>query len=211
MNNNLLISFHNICVKKNNEDVLKHVNFVLNKGEFLSIYGNNGSGKTTIYKVIAGTVEYSGDYKLYDKPIDWYTENDLEIVNQKIGLMPAILSFDENLNVLQNMQIISSEMEMSPLEALEICNAEDLLNRNILYLNGLERIKVYLAGLMMKNPELLILDEPSGNLDKIREKEVYDILHNIYNRGVTILLLTKKKDFLSMSTRIMHMDDGRLS
>ena len=207
-----LISFRNVCTKNNSGNyILFHVNFILHKNEFLSIYGSAGSGKTTIYKVIAGYVEFAGEYKLYDKPISWYSEENINSINGKIGLMPSSLSFEESLTVLQNMKIISSNDSISPEEALEICNGSNLLKRNFMFLNGVERIKVYLAGLLMGNPELLILDEPSGELDEDRSKEIYDILERIYKRGVTILVLSRKQKFLSYSTKIMYLNKGRLT
>ena len=109
------------------------------------------------------------------------------------------------------MKIISSNDSISPEEALEICNGSNLLKRNFMFLNGVERIKVYLAGLLMGNPELLILDEPSGELDDDRSKEIYDILERIYKRGVTILVLSRKQKFLSYSTKIMYLNRGRLT
>lgn len=161
--------------------------------------------------MIAGYVEFAGEYKLYDKPISWYSEENINSINGKIGLMPSSLSFEESLTVLQNMKIISSNDSISPEEALEICNGSNLLKRNFMFLNGVERIKVYLAGLLMGNPELLILDEPSGELDEDRSKEIYDILERIYKRGITILVLSRKQKFLSYSTKIMYLNKGRLT
>lgn len=211
MMSNSLISFRNICVSKGEKDILLHINFNLIENDFLSIYGNPGSGKTTIYKVIADLIGFSGEYKLYNNPITWYSEESIKSVNERIGLMPSSLDFEESLTTIQNMQIISQNVKISPEEALDICNAKHLLKRNLMYLNGLERIKVYLAGLLIGGPELLVLDEPSGELDETRSREVYDILKKIHSMGITILVLSKKKDFLNYSTKIMYLNKGRLS
>ena len=110
-----------------------------------------------------------------------------------------------------NIEVIAANEMISPKVTLEIGNGSNLWKRKCMFLNGVERIKVYLAGLLMGNPELLILDEPSGELDDDRSKEIYDILERIYKRGVTILVLSRKQKFLSYSTKIMYLNKGRLT
>lgn len=107
--------------------------------------------------------------------------------------MPSNIYFDDSLNVMQNMELICHHKAISPSEALFLVDASGINYKNMMSLNGLERIKVYLAGLLMSKPEALILDEPTGSLDSERSKVIYDILDKIHQMGVAIMALTKKQ------------------
>ncbi len=211
MNLNNIIQFIDVSVYHKTKQVLNHINFSFNKNDFLVVHGAMTSGKTTIFNVLSGREEnYEGIYNLFGINYKDYSKKNLKLQKEKIGFMPSSLYFDENLNVNQNLLLINNKPRITLLEALALVNGKELYSRSMQTLNGLDRIKVYLAGMLLSCPSYLVLDEPTGHLEDERRKEVYQILDNLYESGISILILTGKNDNLKKNYKIKYIKNGRL-
>lgn len=211
MNLNNIIKFIDVSVYHKTKQVLNHINFSFNEHDYLVIHGIMTSGKTTIFNVLSGREEnYEGSYNLFGVNYKEYSKKSLKLQKEKIGFMPSSLYFDENLNVNQNLHLINDRPRITLLEALAKVNGKDLYSRSMQTLNGLDRIKVYLAGLLLSCPSYLVLDEPTGHLEDERRKDVYQILDNLYESGISILVLTAKNDNLKKNYKIKYIKNGRL-
>lgn len=211
MNLNNIIQFIDVSVYHKTKQVLNHINFSFNKNDFLVVHGAMTSGKTTIFNVLSGREEnYEGIYNLFCINYKDYSKKNLKLQKEKIGFMPSSLYFDENLNVNQNLLLINNKPRITLLEALALVNGKELYSRSMQTLNGLDRIKVYLAGMLLSCPSYLVLDEPTGHLEDERRKEVYQILDNLYESGISILILTGKNDNLKKNYKIKYIKNGRL-
>lgn len=207
---NNIIQFEDVSVYHKTKQVLNHINFSFNKNDFLVIHGAMTSGKTTIFNVMSGREEnYEGIYKLFEINYKDYSKKSIKIQKEKIGFMPSSLYFDENLNVNQNLLLINDNPRITLLEALALVDGKELYSKNMQSLNGLDRIKVYLAGLLLSCPSYLVLDEPTGHLEDERRKEVYQILDDLYEMGISILVLTGKNDNLKKNYKIKYIKNGR--
>ena len=209
MNN--ILKLTNVIKSYDDKIILNHINLAFNEGDYLVIYGPVGSGKSTIFNLITKSRELTdGTIALYGIDINEYSKKSLELLDTKLAFMPSNIYFDDRLNVSQNMELICHHKKISINEALKMVDAEGINYKNMMSLNGLERIKVYLAGLLMSCSEALILDEPTGSLDDERSKIIYDILDNIHQSGVSIMVLTKKNDNLKKGYIIKTINNGRL-
>lgn len=207
---NNIIQFEDVSVYHKTKQVLNHINFSFNKNDFLVIHGAMTSGKTTIFNVMSGREEnYEGIYKLFEINYKDYSKKSIKIQKEKIGFMPSSLYFDENLNVNQNLLLINDNPRITLLEALALVDGKELYSKNMQSLNGLDRIKVYLAGLLLSCPSYLVLDEPTGHLEAERRTEIYKILDNLYEMGISILVLTGKNDNLKKNYKIKYIKNGR--
>lgn len=207
---NNILKITNVSKCYDNKIILNHINLSFNQGDYLVVCGSVGSGKSTIFNLITKRELTEGTISLYGIDINEYSKKSLELLDTKLAFMPSNIYFDDSLNVMQNMELICHHKVISPSEALLLVDASGINYKNMMSLNGLERIKVYLAGLLMSKPEALILDEPTGSLDSERSKVIYDILDKIHQMGVSIMVLTKKTDNLKKSYIIKTINNGRL-
>ena len=209
MNN--IIKVLNVSHYYDGKVILDHINFNFNEGDYFVIWGKVGSGKTTIFNLLTkNRVLMEGKIDIFGIGINDYSDKGLELLDEKIAFMPSNIYFDEDLNVSQNMALICRTPKISEAEALKRVDALYLIRKNMLGLNGIERIKIYLAGLIMRNPKALILDEPTGSLVGERAKEINDILDRIHQSGVSIIVLTKKNDNFKKGYKIKTINEGRL-
>lgn len=207
---NNILKITNVSKCYDNKIILNHINLSFNQGDYLVVCGSIGSGKSTIFNLITKRELTEGTISLYGIDINDYSKKSLELLDTKLAFMPSNIYFDDSLNVMQNMELICHHKVISPSDALLLVDASGINYKNMMSLNGLERIKVYLAGLLMSKPEALILDEPTGSLDSERSKVIYDILDKIHQMGVSIMVLTKKTDNLKKSYIIKTINNGRL-
>ena len=207
---NNILKITNVSKCYDNKVILNHINLSFNQGDYLVVCGSVGSGKSTIFNLITKREQTDGTISLYGIDINEYSKKSLELLDTKIAFMPSNIYFDDSLNVMQNMELICHHKVISPSEALLLVDASGINYKNMMSLNGLERIKVYLAGLLMSKPEALILDEPTGSLDSERSKVIYDILDKIHQMGISIMVLTKKTDNLKKGYVIKTINNGRL-
>lgn len=207
---NNILKITNVSKCYDNKVILNHINLSFNQGDYLVVCGSVGSGKSTIFNLITKREQTDGTISLYGIDINEYSKKSLELLDTKIAFMPSNIYFDDSLNVMQNMELICHHKVISPSEALLLVDASGINYKNMMSLNGLERIKVYLAGLLMSKPEALILDEPTGSLDSERSKVIYDILDKIHQMGISIMVLTKKTDNLKKGYIIKTINNGRL-
>lgn len=170
---------------RKNKMVLKEVNFEFEKGMTYSITGKSGSGKTTLLSLISGleTVQKGKIYYM-DKDIskidkEEYRSRNIGVVFQSFNLLPHLTALE---NVILSLDISGVKLDSKAKikKAMELLNKvgldEDLANRRVLKLSGGEQQRVAIARAISFNPDIIIADEPTGNLDTATEKEIMDLL-----------------------------------
>ena len=192
-----LIDIKNLSLGYDGNIVLKNINLKIEENEFLCVVGPNGSGKSTLIKGILGLI----------KPISGtITFNNLK--QNFIGYMPQETKVDSNFpaSVLEivlsgtlNKKSVSlfytKEDKKLAIKNLKILGIENLKNKHFSELSGGQRQKVLLARSLCATSKLLILDEPSNNLDSKSKKNLYDILTNLNkNYNITIIMITHDLD-----------------
>ena len=192
---------------------LQHFNGVFNKGEFVSILGPSGSGKSTLLRIIAGLEDpplgkvYYDDLELKDIPID---ERNVSMVFQNYSLYPNQSVYKNIAFPLEEKHIPREEIVEKVNRIAAIMGMEDKLEKLPDELSGGEKQRVAICRAMVKEPDLLLLDEPLSNLDPLIRKKIRNQLRKIHEQyDTTIIYVTHEQyDALSLSDRIIILKDG---
>ena len=214
-----MIDAKNINVKFGKRQILKDLNFKVNKGEYISIIGKSGAGKSTLLNVISTLEkEYSGNVFYENKDIKDY--NDVEISklrNKKIGFIFQNFNLLEDFTVIENIMLPArltkiDEMELKA-KALELINKFELdltINQYPNELSGGEKQRVAIARALINKPEIIFADEPTGNLDSRMSIEISNILSKLNQEGQTIVMVTHNEELAKSSNKILELKDGML-
>ena len=214
-----MIDAKNINVKFGKRQILKDLNFKVNKGEYISIIGKSGAGKSTLLNVISTLEkEYSGNVFYENKDIKDY--NDVEISklrNKKIGFIFQNFNLLEDFTVIENIMLPArltkiDEMELKE-KALELINKFELdltINQYPNELSGGEKQRVAIARALINKPEIIFADEPTGNLDSRMSIEISNILSKLNQEGQTIVMVTHNEELAKSSNKIFELKDGML-
>ena len=214
-----MIDARNINVKFGKRQILKDLNFKVNKGEYISIIGKSGAGKSTLLNVISTLEkEYSGNVFYENKDIRDY--NDFEISNlrnKKIGFIFQNFNLLEDFTVIENIMLPArltkiDEMELKK-KALELINKFELdltINQYPNELSGGEKQRVAIARALINKPEIIFADEPTGNLDSKMSIEISNILSKLNQEGQTIVMVTHNEELAKSSNKIFELEDGIL-
>lgn len=202
---------------------LDDVSLVVNRGDFVGIIGESGAGKTTLGHCMNGIIPhyYKGDYYGAVR-VDGADVFDLKItdiarvlgtVGQDIdGQMVAAFVEDELLYGLENFGIPAEEVEGRLAQALSDVGIADLRDREIATLSGGQKQKVALAALLALRPQAVLLDEPTAELDPRSSVQVFDLLRNLNQQGVTVVVIEQKVMLLAeYAQRLVVMDRGRIA
>ena len=197
---------------------VKNVNFTLNEGDFVNIIGRSGSGKSTFLNLLSGLLKPT-EGKIFAKGKDMSDFSDREISkyrNEIIGFVPQSLGTLPNLNVLENVSLpyylfkrddSAYEKAAMLLDEMGILHLKDDFPKN---LSGGELKRVLIARSMINSPELLILDEPTSDLDKNTTMEIMDLLKKINSKGTALIIVTHELDILKYGNTLCQMEDVSL-
>jgi len=195
--------------------VVKDLNLSLPKGEFLTMLGPSGSGKTTCLMMLAGfETATTGDIRLDGKPINNIPphKRGIGMVFQNYALFPH-MTVGENLSFpLEVRKIGKSDRETKITRALDMVQMGDFANRRPAQLSGGQQQRIALARALVFEPELVLMDEPLGALDKqLRETLQFEITRLAHELGITVVYVTHDQtEALTMSDRVAVFDDGRI-
>jgi len=195
--------------------VVKDLNISIGKGEFLTMLGPSGSGKTTCLMMLAGfETATHGDIRLGGQPINNIPphKRGIGMVFQNYALFPH-MTVAENLSFpLEVRKMAKEERETKVRRALEMVQMGDFGGRRPAQLSGGQQQRVALSRALVFEPELVLMDEPLGALDKqLREHMQFEIKHIADNLGITVVYVTHDQtEALTMSDRVAVFEDGRI-
>lgn len=201
-------------------EALKKVHFTIHKGEFVSIMGPSGSGKSTLMNII-GCLDRStsGKYSLDNEFVDALDDDALaEIRNKKIGFVFQSFNLLPRISALKNVEIPMiyagvhhKERKQRAIEALTHVGLADRMDHKPNEMSGGQKQRVAIARALVNNPEVILADEPTGNLDSVSSEEIMAIFQRLNEEGVTVLIVTHEPDIAEHTKRIMTFADGYLT
>ncbi len=195
---------------------LKDVNLTVKKGEWVAIMGSSGSGKSTMMNIIGCMDKPSvGEVILDGQNITKETQKSLtEIRREKIGLIFQQFHLIPYLTALENVMVAqyyhSIPDEQEALDALEIVGLKERAHHLPSQLSGGEQQRVCIARALINNPEIILADEPTGNLDETNENIVINILKKLHAEGTTIIVVTHDAEVGSAAERKIILDYGKI-
>ena len=206
-------------VGKHELEVLKGIDLIIYEGEFVAILGPSGSGKSTMMNII-GCIDTKsdGDYFLDDNNIENYSEDQLaSIRNQKIGFVFQKFNLLPRFTTLHNVEIplllrglTSKEAKVKAMIYLELVGLSDRIKHKPIELSGGQQQRVAIARALIGEPELILADEPTGNLDQKSGQDIIELFQKLNDEGNTIVMITHDEKVASRAKRIVKIEDGLL-
>ena len=198
---------------------LRDIDLIVKKGEFLAITGRSGSGKSTLMHVI-GLLDTptSGTYFLNGTDVSKLGEDELAFQrNKEVGFVFQSFNLLPKLSALENVILPAiyagtktKERTEKALELLTELGLEDHLNKRPNQMSGGQQQRVAIARALINDPELILADEPTGNLDTKSGDDVMKTLKQLSKEGKTIVLITHEHDIAVQAQKILNLEDGML-
>ena len=198
---------------------LENVNLTVDKGEFLSIMGPSGCGKSTLLNIIglldaptSGTVEIAGTYtaNMNDKQLAMFR-------NQKLGFVFQSFHLINSLNVLDNVElpllyrkVSAKERRVAAEAVLEKVGLSHRMRHFPTQLSGGQCQRVAIARAIVGNPDIILADEPTGNLDSKSTIEIMNILKDLHKSGRTVIIITHDDEIANQVDRVVRIMDGKI-
>ena len=215
-NQNPILELDNICFSYNNEkQILKNVSFKINKGDIAAIVGRNGAGKSTISKLVCGFYKPTSGRILFDgKDMVDYT---IKERSEKIGfvmqnpnqMISKTMVYDEVAFGLKIRGLSDSEIKERVYETLRICGLYGYRNWPISALSFGQKKRVTIASILVLNPDMIILDEPTAGQDFKHYTEIMEFLVDLNKKGVTILMVTHDMHLmLEYTNKVIVLSEG---
>jgi putative ABC transport system ATP-binding protein len=202
--------------------VLNDIDFEVERGEFVAIVGPSGSGKSTLMNILGllDTAD-SGDYQLAGSEVSSLTATELArtrnrtigFVFQQFHLLPRTTA-TENVElplVYSDSSSISGDTRKKAIDALCRVGLEERLTHYPSELSGGQQQRVAIARALINDPDIILADEPTGNLDQAAGGQIMDLFRELNDAGSTILLITHDTQLASQASRVVHIDDGQLT
>ncbi len=206
-------------VYPDNSKALEEVTFMIEPKEFVSIVGHSGAGKTTLIKMILGEERPSSGQIFYDAiDISTLGKNEINDFRRKIGVVFQDFRLLPDKNVYENIAFAmeaagrtDEEIEMDVPHVLDLVDLGKKIWNFPGELSGGERQRVSIARAIVNQPDVIIADEPTGNLDPLNTYDIVQILKKINDLGTTVILTTHNKGVIdSLKKRVLTMENGRI-
>lgn len=203
----------------NNDEVLKDINLHVTPGEFVSIVGQSGAGKTTLVKLLIAEERPSkgkvhiGDWDItrIAPPIVPYLRRQIGVIFQDFKLLPKKTVFENVAFALEVAGAPGSRIRQVVPQVLQIVGLDQKSYRYPTQLSGGEQQRVVIARSLVHRPKVIIADEPTGNLDSINTAEIIEILKKINEFGTTVLLVTHNREVVNgLRRRVITLADGKI-
>lgn len=198
---------------------LKDISLEINEGEFVAITGQSGSGKSTMLHIL-GLLDKPdcGSYKLSDTEVSGLTDDELaSLRNEQIGFVFQTYNLLPRLSARENVELpliytpdFRERSFKSPDEILKRVGLAHRSRHNPNELSGGEKQRVAIARALLKNPGLILADEPTGNLDSITSEEIMSIFKELNEEGRTVVMITHEEKLANQANRIIKLLDGKI-
>jgi ABC-type lipoprotein export system ATPase subunit len=196
------------------------VDIEINAGEIVALMGRSGSGKTTVMHLLAGLEQStSGEVRYQEKELSgldedvlalWRREN-IGLVFQSFHLIPTLSALENVAFPLYPSDISVAERSERAASRLEMVGLADRATHRPSRLSGGEQQRVAIARALINNPDLILADEPTGNLDSETGKEILTLFHRLRNEaGVAFLIVTHDDEVAATADRVIRMKDGKI-
>src|SRR3989339_1259356 len=198
---------------------LQNVNLHIRPGEFVSIVGQSGTGKTTLVKLLISEERpSSGQIVIGGWDISLVRSSEVPLLRRQIGvvfqdfkLLPKKTVYENVAFALEVAGVRSSRIRAIVPQALKIVGLTDKVDRYPRQISGGEQQRVVIARSLVHRPKIIVADEPTGNLDSINTQEIMEILKKINEFGTTIVLVTHNRDIVNqLRKRVVVLQDGKI-
>lgn len=216
----MLVEYNNVDIFQDELPVLRNVNLQIDRGEFVYLLGKVGSGKSTLLKSMYAEVPLKrGDGRVFDYDLSHLKRRDIPMFRRKIGIVfqdfqllgdrsvEANLEFVLRATGWKDKRKIAEQIEL----VLSVVGLAKKGYKRPHQLSGGEQQRVVIARALLNSPEVIVADEPSGNLDPETANEIFSLLHEISKGGTTVIIATHNHSFLNVYPgRILRCENEQL-
>jgi cell division transport system ATP-binding protein len=215
-----MILFSEVSKSYGEHLVLNELNFKVDSGEFVSIIGASGAGKSTIFHLLMGAdVPTSGAITIDGINISELDQTALQLYRRRVGmvwqsfkLLPKKTVFENVAFALEAVDEPDAEIHLKVTSILERVGLSNMANKFPTHLSGGERQRCAIARALVHNPNLIIADEPTGNLDPVTSLEIIRLLKQINDTGVTVILATHDTHVVdAIKERVIEIKGGKIT
>lgn len=213
-----VITLNNVSKSFQKIEVIKQFSMQIQKNEFVAIIGPSGCGKSTLLNLI-GLLDSpnSGDIILFEnKNIKPFSRKAEKLLKEKIGYLFQNYALIENQSVKYNLDIVfdystkKEERNKRIQEALRLVGLSGFEAKKVYKCSGGEQQRIAMARLLLKPCELVLADEPTGNLDNDNKEKVFEILKELNKMGKTVVLVTHDKELANLCDRVLQIKEGKI-
>jgi putative ABC transport system ATP-binding protein len=201
-------------------EVLKDISLEVSKGEFVVLCGPSGSGKTTLLNIISGIDRptkgqiFITDQELTDKDEDFISDfrcKHIGFIFQAYNLVSTLTVAENVAFPMEWLRKPSQEVQKRVNELIQTVGLEHRKNHFPSQLSGGEQQRVAFSRALANNPELILADEPTGNLDKRNADKIFQVLHLLKEKGKTVIVSTHDRQICELADQVFYLKDGRLA
>ena len=221
-----IVNLQNVTYKYPLTDTpaLQNINLQVNEGEFLAVIGPNGAGKSTLCYTIAGfvphffkgeitgIVEVAGKESSKSSLPEWVLNVGLAFQNPFNQISGAKYTvFEEIAFGLENSGVPRDEMKQRVTDAMKLTGISDLADRSPYSLSGGQQQRVALTSILVMQPKVLVLDEPTSQMDPIGTREVFGVIRTMAEKGMTVVLVEHKMEWIAnFADRVVALHEGQI-
>ncbi len=215
-----MLYFENVTKEYNGKKILDEVNISIEKGELVSIVGHSGAGKTSLIKLLLaeekpthGKVSFHSTavHTLKGKSLNDYRRK-IGVVFQDFRLLPNRTAYENIAFAMEAAGKSDKEIKSDVPHVLDLVDLKDKLHHFPHQMSGGEKQRVAIARAIVNRPDIIIADEPTGNLDPVNTYDIVQIFKKINDLGTTVILTTHNKGVIdNLGKRVITMDNGRVA